>query len=216
MPRLDLADADIGVGHGQRAAAAIARGTRIGAGGIRPDAEPRAVEMQDRAAARRHRVDRHHRRAHAHAGHRGLEGALEAAGVERDVGRRAAHVEADDVVEPGHRRGARRADDAAGRTGEDRVLALEAGGIRQAAVRLHEIEPHAGEFGRHLIDVAAQDRREIRIDHGGVAARDQPQQRADGMAGGDLGEAGLARECRRGGVHARDISRRASARWRRR
>ena len=194
VPRLDLAHADIGVGHRQRPAAAIARRARIGAGGVRADAEPCAVEMQDRAAARRHRVDRHHRRAHAHAGDRGLEGALEAAGVQRDIGRRAAHVEADDLVEPRHRRGARRADDAAGGTGQDRVLALEAGGIRQSAVRLHEIQPHAGKLGRHLIDVAAQDGREIRIDHRGVAARDQPQQRADHMAGGDLREAGLARE----------------------
>ena len=216
VPRLDLADADIGVGHRQRPAAAIAGRARIGAGGIRADAEARAVEMQDRAAARRHRVDRHHRRAHAHAGDRGLERALEAAGVKRDVGRRAAHVEADDVVQPRHRRGARRADDAAGGTGQDRVLALKAGGVRQSAVRLHEVQPHAGKFRRHLIDVAAQDRREIRIDHRGVAARDQPQQRAD--------EHGWRRPARslprarvpRGGVHARGISRRASARWRRR
>ena len=34
----------------------------------------------------------------------GLEGALELAGVERHVGRGAAHVEADDLVEPGHAR----------------------------------------------------------------------------------------------------------------
>ena len=38
---------------------------------------PRAVEAEQRAATRRHRVDAHHRRAHAHAGHLGLEGALE-------------------------------------------------------------------------------------------------------------------------------------------
>ena len=55
-----------------------------------------------------------------------------AAGVERDVGRGAAHVEADDLVEPRHRRGARRADDAAGRAGQDRVLALEAAAPRPA------------------------------------------------------------------------------------
>ena len=98
------------------------------------------------------------------------------------------------LVQPGHRRGARRADDAAGGAGQDRVLALETGGVRQSAVRLHEIQPHAGKLGRHLIDVAAQDRRQVGIDHRGVAARDQPQQRADRMAGGNLGEAGLARE----------------------
>ena len=99
MRRLNLADADIGVGHGERAAAAVAGGPRIGAGGVGADAEAGAVEMQDRAAARRHRVDRHHRRAHAHAGHLGFERPLEFAGVERHVGRGAAHVEADDPVE---------------------------------------------------------------------------------------------------------------------
>ncbi len=212
MPRLDLSHADIGVGHGQRPASAIARGSRISARRVRPDAVPCAVKMQDGAAARRHGVDRHHRRAHAHAGDRGLERTLETAGVQRDIGRRAAHVEADDLVEPRHRRGACRADDAAGRTGEDRVLALESGGIRQSAVRLHEVEAHAGEFRRHLVDVATQDRREIRIDHGRVATRNQPQQRADDMAGGDLREADLARDVREAafmlrilpGVHQHD------------
>jgi hypothetical protein len=57
--------------------------------------------MQNRAAAGRHRVDRHHRRAHPHAGHLGLEGALELAGVECHVGRGAAHVEGDDLIEAG-------------------------------------------------------------------------------------------------------------------
>ncbi len=194
MPRLNFPHADIRVRHCQRAAAAIARGARIGAGAVGSDAEPRAVEMQDRAAAGRHRVDRHHRRAQPHAGHCGFKRPLERAGVERHVGRRAAHVEADDAVEPGHRGGARRAHDAAGGTREDRVLALKARGVRQAAVRLHEEQPHARELRRHVFDVASQDGREIRIHHRGVAARDQPQQRADGMAGGDLREAGLARE----------------------
>jgi len=62
LPTMTLA-----VGHGERAAAAIAFRSGIGAGGIRPDPKPRAVEMQDRAAARRYRMNEHHRRAHAHA-----------------------------------------------------------------------------------------------------------------------------------------------------
>ncbi len=44
-------------------------GAGVGAGRIRADAIARAVEMQYRAAARRHRVDAHHRRAHPHARH---------------------------------------------------------------------------------------------------------------------------------------------------
>jgi len=47
-----------------------------------------------------------------------------------DVGRGAAHVEADDPVEPGQRRRSGGADDAAGRAGEDSILALEQAGIR--------------------------------------------------------------------------------------
>ena len=152
--------------------------------------------MQHGAAARRDCVDRHHRRAHAHTGHRGLERAFEPAGIKRDIGRGAAHVEADDLIEPGHSGRPRRADDTARRAGQDRVLALEPGGVGQAAIRLHEIEPHAAKLGRYLLDVAAQDRREVGVDNGGVAARDQPQQRADCMAGGDLRETGLPREFR--------------------
>ena len=52
----------------------------------------------------------------------------------------------------------------------------------------------AGQFAGDLLDVAAQDRRQIGIHNRGVAARHQAQQRADRMAGGDLGEAGLPRQ----------------------
>ena len=101
--------------------------------------------MQDRAAAGRDRVDQHHRRAHAHARDLGLEGALVLAVEMGDVGRGAAHVEADDA-----RRSRPRApvsamrDDAAGRAGEDGVLALEEIGRREAARRHHEHQPGAG------------------------------------------------------------------------
>ena len=94
---LQLAEHDVGVGDGERPAAAVAGRAGIRAGALRADAEARAVEGADRAAARRDGVDRHHRRAHAHAGDLGLEGALVLAGVVRDVGRGAAHVEADDL-----------------------------------------------------------------------------------------------------------------------
>ena len=73
----ELADHHIGVGHRQRTAAAVAFRPGIGAGRVGADPEARAVEMQDRAAAGGHRVDQHHRRAHAHAGDLGLEGALD-------------------------------------------------------------------------------------------------------------------------------------------
>ncbi len=99
--RHQLPDHDIGVGERERAAAAVAFGAGIGAGAVGPDAEAGAVEMQDRAAARRHRVNQHHRGAHADAGDLGLEGALILAVKVRDVGRGAAHVEADQMREAG-------------------------------------------------------------------------------------------------------------------
>ena len=68
-----------------------------------------------------------------HAGDLGDERALVLAGVVRDVGRRAAHVEADDPVEAGEPRHLDGADDAARRSRQDRVLALEAVRVGQPA-----------------------------------------------------------------------------------
>ncbi len=64
--RLDFAEHHVGVGHSERSAAPIAGRPRISPRRVRADAVARAVEMQDRATARCHRMDRHHRRAHAH------------------------------------------------------------------------------------------------------------------------------------------------------
>jgi hypothetical protein len=44
MRRLDLAQQHVGVGHRQRAAAAVAGRAGVGAGAFRPDAQARAVE----------------------------------------------------------------------------------------------------------------------------------------------------------------------------
>ncbi len=180
--RLQLAEHDVAVGDGERPAAAVAGRTRIGARRFRPDAVARAVERADRAAAGGHGVDVHHRRAHAHARHHRLEAALVFAGVMRHVGRGAAHVEADDLVEPAHLRRAHRADDAAGRARQDRILALEAPRIGKAAIRLHEQQPRPAELAGDAVDIAAQDGREIGVDDGGVAAAHQLHQRAHLMA----------------------------------
>jgi hypothetical protein len=80
-----------------------------------PDLEPVLAERQDRAAAGRDGLDLEHRRADAHGGDDGIGRALELAGIERDVRRRAAHVEADDLRTADGTRGADHADDAAGR-----------------------------------------------------------------------------------------------------
>ena len=77
----ELADHEIGVGDGERPATAVAGGAGIGAGTLGPDAEALAVEADDRAAARRDRVDLHHRRTDAYPRHLGIKGALEGTGL---------------------------------------------------------------------------------------------------------------------------------------
>src|SRR5437667_9058190 len=189
--RLDLAGHQVGVGDGERAASPVAGRARVRARRIRADTIAGPVEMQDRAAAGGDAVDAHHRRAHAHAGDAGLEFALELAGVMRYVGGRAAHVESDDAVEARGEGGPHRADDAARRPRQDRILALEAARVGEAAVRLYEQQPHAFELGGHLLDVAPEDRRQVGVDHRGIAAADQLHQRADAMRRRDLREPGL-------------------------
>ena len=107
--RHELPHHHIGVGDGERSAAPIAGRPRIGAGRIGSDAEARAVIKQDRAAAGGDGMDQHHRRAHAHARDHAFEGALIDAVEMADVGRGAAHVEADDAAEAGDARGLHRA-----------------------------------------------------------------------------------------------------------
>jgi len=103
-------------------------------------------------------VNLHDRGAQAHAGHLGLEGALVFTRKMRHVGRGATHVEADHAVEASELRHCRRADDAAGRAGQNRILALELVRIGQAAGALHELQAHVAKRGLHLLDVATKDR----------------------------------------------------------
>ncbi|MCY1309723.1 hypothetical protein D9M70_598460 [compost metagenome] len=126
-------------------------------------------------------MDQHHRRTHPHAGDFRLEGALVFAVEMRNVRGCAAHVETDDPVEAGRFTGLGETDDAAGRAGEDSILALEHIGGREPARRHHEHDPGTGardiELARHLRHVAAQYRREIGVDDGGIAATDIFDQR---------------------------------------
>jgi hypothetical protein len=190
--RLDSAQHHIGIGDGQRPAPPIACRPRMRTGRVRPDPQAGAIEMQDRTAAGGHGVDAHHRRAHAHPGHQRVECPLELAGEVRHVGRRAAHVEADHPIESGRLAHPRHADDPAGRSRQDRILALEGAGIGEPAIGLHELQSHAVHGPGHLLDVAAQDRRQIGIDDGGVAARDELDQGRDLVRHRNLGEADLA------------------------
>ena len=189
---LDPAQHHVGVGDGQRAAAPVAGRAGDGTGRVRAHPVAAPVEVEHRAAARGDGVDVHHGRAHPHPGHLGPEDPLELARVVRHIGRRAAHVEADDPGVARLGRGAHHAHHAARGPRQHRVLAPEVRGLAQPAVGLHEHQPDAAQLGGHVVDVAAQDRREVGVDHGGVAARHQPHQRADLMRAAHLREAELA------------------------
>ena len=164
-----LADQHVGIGDGKRPAAAVAFRAGIGAGRVGADAEARAVEVQDRAAAGRDRVNEHHRRAHAHARDLGLERALVFAVVMRHVGRGAAHVEADQLLEAGFAAGLGHADHAAGGAGQDRVLALEQLGGGEPAGRHHEHQA----LRRISLRVAARSFRRRSRRSGAGSARDR-------------------------------------------
>jgi len=133
IARLNLADAHVGVGHGQRTATAVTGRAGVGPGTLRADPKTRPVERQDGAAPRGHRVDAHHRRAHAHAGHLRLELALELAGIVRHIGGRATHVEANHLLDSAKPGGTGHADNAAGRPAQDRIFAGKRLRVRQAA-----------------------------------------------------------------------------------
>ena len=115
-----------------------------------------------------------------------------------DIGRGAAHVEADDLGEAGGARRFHRADDAPGRSRENCVLAPEQIGRCQSSRGLHEQKPWRRAASRecfsHAVDVAAEQRREISVDHGGIAAPDELHQRAHLVTRGNLREAGSAGE----------------------
>ena len=109
------------VGDRRLRAAAVAGGARVRAGALGTDAQRAAlVEARDRAAARADAEDVDGRAADGQAADDRLVALEDAAGTERDVRRRAAHVERDDAVEARRARQRERARDAAGGTGERR------------------------------------------------------------------------------------------------
>ena len=55
-------------------------------------------------------------------------------------------------------------------------------GINQPAIALHEHQPGIASAGRNLIDIRAQNRRQISIDNRGIAAPDNLDQRRDAVA----------------------------------
>ena len=137
-------------------------------------------------------MDLHHRRPNSNPRDDAFVGKLVLAGIMRHVGRRAAHVEADQVIVLVRSACRDHSDNAARRAGQDRVLAAEGARFGETAVRLHEVKTDfRRQTGSDAVDVASEHRREIRIDNGGVAAPDQLDQRRDLVADRQLGKAEL-------------------------
>ena len=167
------AEHEVGVGDGRpRAAAAVARGSRVGAGALRPDAQAARLGVGQRAAARPDRVDvddRHHQREPLQLGLRGdVRGAVD---DERDVEARPAHVDADQVAPPeqaSERDAAHRAPDGPREQRLEGQLARRLRG-HDAAARLHHVqrdgEPARAQLGLEPLEVAAHDRGGVGVDH---------------------------------------------------
>ena len=195
--RLNPPEQQVAVGHRQGAALPVTGRARGGPGRFGSDPQSGTIEATDRATARRHGMDMEHLSAHPHPGDQGLEGPLILTGIVGHIGRGTAHIEGDEAVEAGRGGRSGRTDDTAGRTGQNAVLALEPMGIGQPAVGLHEQQAGVAQIGRHPLDIAMQDRRQIGIHHRGVAAPDQLHQRADLVRDRDLAEADPPRQCGR-------------------
>jgi hypothetical protein len=113
-----------------------------------------------------------------------VEGAVEAG----DVGGRAAHVERDHPPEPGPRAGERRADHAAGGTAQQAVLGTEVLAPCEAAGARHHAERPADDRSLDAAKVAADDRAEVGVDHGGLGAQQELRSRRDGRGACDPAE----------------------------
>ena len=87
-------------------------------------------------------MDVDHRQPDRHVADAALDRREHVAGAERDVGRRPAHVEGQDVVEAGARGSVERADDAGRGSGEHerRTVARSLGRVDDPSVRLHHLE----------------------------------------------------------------------------
>jgi len=138
-------------------------------------------------------VDQHHRRSHAHTRNLRLEGTLILAVEMGHIRRCSPHIEGDDFLEACLLRRADGSHDPARRAGENGILTLEQGRVRQAAIGLHELQTDIAELARHLLYIATQDRRKIGVHYGGITAADELDHRACFVTGGDLRETDLFR-----------------------
>ena len=180
------------IGHGQRAAAPVARRAGIGARGLRADAKARAVEF---AGSSRRPRPRCGCSSSARACARPPPASRTRARTRRRSARRRSTCRPCRSRSPCRSR--RAAPSAPCRRcrppGPDRIASLPWKAC--ASVRppddcmKNSLTP--GHLSRHLLDVAAQDRRQIGIHHRGVAAADELHHRADLVRRADLREAHL-------------------------
>ena len=182
----DSAEYEVDVGERKlpRARRAVAQRPRVCAHAVGPDREAMSVVAADRSTAGRDGMDREHRRPDAHARDLGLVGTLELAAVPADVGRGAAHVEADRVREPEVLGDPSGGDDTPRRSGQDRVLAPEPRGAGEPPAALHHLDRAAGEAVGQGGEVALEHGGEVRVHDRRIGAGEQAELRRD-LVGGD-------------------------------
>ena len=156
------AEQEVGVGHRQRSASPVAGRTRIGTGAARTDRQPRPVEPEDRSPSGGDGRDRDRRHDHLDLTDAGREAIRRLPVGARDVGRSAAHVEAENRRKPGRPADLDRPENTARRT---RKQALGAAKTR----RRHETtgagqEPHGRRGPRPELPRARRSRREVAPD----------------------------------------------------
>ena len=170
--RIEAPEHEVGVGHGRTGAAAVARRARIRPGAFRADAEHAAgVDSGKRAAARSDRVNVDDRQAHRHPVELPLATPRHVTVDQRDVRRRASHVEGEHAAHAGAARDADGAYDASGGPGEHRAHRLRRRAPRRdrAAVRLHDEKPcTAALYRREPCEVPRHQRRDVGVDDRGA------------------------------------------------
>ena len=173
--RRQAAQQQVGIGYRRLgAAAAVADRARAGAGRARADMQPRlVVEPGDRAAARAHLDDVDHRcldreALNVSAGVIGRVHRIAAGFDEGALGRRAPHVERDNVVQAKRIGVGGGADAAADRARLDQGDGLAAGalGRQHAAVRAHHEQRSGEPAPAQLVLEPAQIARDLRTDIG--------------------------------------------------
>ena len=169
-PGIEAPEEEVDVRQGQRPAGAVAGGPRAGAGAARSHPQAAAVEPAQRTAARGDALDGERRRDQVRVAHPVLEGVVVIAVEAGDVGARASHVEGDEFRETGPPAGERRADHAARGTAQEHVLRPDGFDRDQAAGAGHDVQPASGRARTDAIQVRADDRRQVRIDHRGLGA----------------------------------------------